>query len=325
MRNGYSVVDLFCGGGGFSRGFEDAGLTTVLAIDNNRAAARTFAGNFSNAVVLVEDIRSLSCDDLLYLLNNKRPTIVIGSPPCEPFTGANPARKKEPLDRLYKDPVGQLVLEFIRIIECLQPKIFVMENVPALLEGDLKVALKEEFRRAGFNVVFNILRAEDYGTPSHRVRLFASNIPLRPKKLRRRVSVWDAIGDLPEPSEDPVIPNHEKPPRLSKRKLKRVTRLQWGRSVILYEGAGGRRLPNLIRLHPHKVAPTVLGCSRFIHPFEDRLLTVREQARLMGFPDDHVFLGGRDEQYNQVGEAVPPTMAKAIASYILNLLVGGNA
>jgi DNA (cytosine-5)-methyltransferase 1 len=81
-------------------------------------------------------------------------------------------------------------------------------------------------------------------------------------------------------------------------------------------------MPNLIKLHPHKIAPTVLGSSRFIHPYEPRLLTVREQARLMGFPDDHVFLGGRDEQYNQVGEAVPPTVAKAIASEVLTYLGG---
>ena len=90
--------------------------------------------------------------------------------------------------------------------------------------------------------------------------------------------------------------------------------------MIYYRGAK-RRLPNLIRLHPYRIAPTVLGSSRFIHPFEDRFLTVREQARLMGFPDYHVFLGGRDEQYNQVGEAVPVPLSRAIAGEVLRFLL----
>ncbi len=320
MRKGPLLIDLFCGGGGFSRGFEAVGFTTVLAIDNDRAPARTFKANFPYAEVLVEDIKEVSCDDVKYLIGDREVEVVIGSPPCEPFTGANPKRMRDPLDRLYKDPVGSLVLDFIRIVGCLKPRIFVMENVPAIMDGPLKNALRREFKGVGYEVYFNILRAEDYGTPSRRVRVFISNIKLRPKKLRRRISVWEAIGDLPPPEEDSLIPNHEPPPPLSKKKLKRVVRLGWGSSLIEYEGAGGKRLPNLLKLDPRKLAPTVLGSSRFIHPYEPRLLTVREQARLMGFPDNHVFLGGRDEQYNQVGEAVPPPLAKAIAEEVMKLI-----
>ncbi len=321
MRKGNLVVDLFCGAGGFSRGFEDSGFTTILAIDSCRSPARSFTSNFPSAVVVSDDIRALSCDDLRYLLDGNLAPVVIGSPPCEPFTGANPNRMPNPLDRLYKDPVGSLVLEYIRVIECLKPAVFVMENVPAIMEGELKEALQREFASAGYpKIFFNVLKAEDYGTPSHRVRVFISNLRIRPRPQRRRVSVWDAIGDLPPPSHDPVIPNHDPPPPLSKSKLKRVSRLRWGSAMIRYRGYS-KHLPNLIRLHPFRTAPTVLGSSRFIHPYENRLLTVREQARLMGFPDHHVFLGGRDEQYNQVGEAVPPPLAKAIASNILNLLL----
>ena len=321
MRKGSSVVDLFCGAGGFSRGFEDAGFTTVLAIDNCRSPARSFTSNFPSALVINDDIRTISCDDLRYLLKDRGVRVVIGSPPCEPFTGANPNRMRYPLDRLYKDPIGTLVLEYVRIVECLRPAIFIMENVPAILEGELKNALQKEFASAGYSrVFFNILRAEDYGTPSHRTRVFISNVRIKPKPQRRRIKVWEAIGDLPPPAHDPLIPNHDPPPPLSRRKLKRVARLKWGSAMIMYRGSS-RHLPNLIRLHPFRTAPTVLGSSRFIHPYEDRLLTVREQARLMGFPDHHVFLGGRDEQYNQVGEAVPPPLARAIASNVLNLLL----
>lgn len=322
MKKGLLVVDVFCGAGGFGRGFYDLGFHVVLGIDNNRAAIRTYKANIPAAVALCEDIRDVSCDDLRYILGLHSVDVVVGSPPCEPFTAANPRRLKEPLDRLYKDSVGSLVLNFIEVVNCLKPKVFVMENVPGILDDGLKYALASEFKSIGYKIFFNVLRAEDYGNPSRRVRVFISNIPLRPTKSGFRVPVIKAIEDLPEPSEDPIIPNHEPPPRLSLKKLKRVHSLKWGSSLIVYEGSDGRLLPNFIRLNPYDIAPTVLGSSRFIHPFESRLLTVREQARLMSFPDDHVFLGGRDEQYNQVGEAVPYMLSRTIASEVLKVLIG---
>ena len=102
--------------------------------------------------------------------------------------------------------------------------------------------------------------------------------------------------------------------------MRRIRKLKWGQALIRYYGFKGKQLPNLIRLHPKKIAPTVLGSSRFIHPYEDRFLTVREQARLMGYPDNFVFLGGRDVQYNQVGESVPVPLSRAIAEVVLEYL-----
>ncbi len=326
MRRSYLLVDLFSGAGGFARGFHNTGrYEVVLAVDVDPAASKSFKANFPRALVLVEDLRKLSCRDIENLVERSEVDVLIGSPPCEPFTGANPLRKARPLDRLYADEVGSLVLEFIRVLRCLKPKAFVMENVPAMIEGELRDAVIHEFRKAGFEVYLNILRAHEFGTPSRRVRLFVSNVKFRRGGLARIVTVWEAIGDLPEPTHDSEIPNHEPPPKFGLKKLKRVSRLGWGDSLIRYEGFGGRKLPNLIKLHPHKLAPTVLGSSRFIHPFENRLLTVREQARLMGFPDDHVFLGGRDEQYNQVGEAVPPPLARALAQQLIEYIEGGGS
>jgi len=314
------VIDLFCGAGGFSRGFKEAGYKIILGIDNDKNPARTYKQNFPEAYVLVEDIKNITAQLIKDITGYVQPDLVIGGPPCEPFTPTNPRRKSNPLDRLYSDPVGQLVLHFIRLVGELKPRIFIMENVPAILDGPLKNALRREFTRVGYKkIYFNLLRAEDYGTPSHRLRAFISNIEIKPKrKVRNHITVWEALKDLPPPGT-PEIPNHELPP-ISDRKLKKITRLKWGSAMILYNGARGKRYPNLIRLHPHKLAPTVMGSSRFIHPYENRFLTVREQARLMGFPDNHVFLGGRDEQYNQVGEAVPVPLAKAIAEHVLNTL-----
>jgi len=315
----YTVVDLFCGAGGFSRGFHLEGFEVVLGIDNSPQASKTFSKNFKKAIVICSDIKEVSGLDILRELGY-RPDVVIGGPPCEAFTRTNPLRMPNPIDRLYLDSVGQLTLHFIRIVGELKPKVFVMENVPSIIEGELKQALREEFAKAGYKkIYFNILRAEDYGNPSIRRRIFISNIKLSPPKLRKKTTVAEAIGDLPEPGVSSDIPNHEYTP-LSPRKLRKISRLKWGQALIIYKGAEGRYYKNYIRLHPNKLAPTVMGSSRFVHPYSDRLLTVREQARLMGFPDYHVFYGGRDSQYNQVGEAVPVPLAKAIAREVYKVL-----
>ncbi|MEZ0289730.1 MAG: DNA cytosine methyltransferase [Sulfolobales archaeon] len=310
------VVDLFSGAGGFARGFKEAGFRILFGIDNDRSAIKSFKVNFPESIALNEDIKEISGRDIVKLIN-EQPGVVIGSPPCEPFTKANPNRERRPLDRLYKDPMGQLTLHFIRIVSELRPEIFVMENVPAIMEREIKENLEYLFEKAGYDkIYFNILRAEDYGTPSKRTRVFISNIRIEPPKISKRVSVWEAIGDLEDRSSG-EFPNHEIV-KLSVKKIKKISRVRRGEALYHYRGSDDHLYPNMIRLDPKDLAPTVMGSSRFIHPFEDRLLTVREQARLMGFPDYHVFLGGREEQYNQVGEAVPPPLAKAIGLYIIN-------
>lgn len=322
MKPTYRVVDLFCGAGGFSLGFSQIGSYEVVAsLDNMPSVAKTYKANFPRAIVVAEDIKDVSPRTLLNLANGEI-DVVIGGPPCEAFTGSNPRREKEPLDRLYKDPLGLLTLYFIKYVAELRPKVFVMENVPAIMDGELKKALVREFSRAGYpRIFFNLLLAEDYGVPSHRLRVFISNVEIKPKKINRRITVVEALSDLPEPGSS-YPPNHEQSP-LSEEKLKKLALLRWGKALIYYDGSS-TRYPNYVRLHPNKVAPTVQGSSRFIHPFENRLLTVREQARLMGFPDSFVFIGGREMEYNMVGEAVPPPLAKAIAECIAEKLRGGE-
>jgi DNA (cytosine-5)-methyltransferase 1 len=319
MEFAMKVLDLFAGAGGFSRGFHQEGFEIVGAVELDSNAASSFALNFPKAHVFVNDIRELHSLDILSKLGEK-PDVIIGGPPCEGYTRANPKREKEPLNRLYVDPLGSLVLHFIRIVGDLEPEVFVMENVPGILDGGLGEVIREEFARVGYSeVYFNVLKAEDYGTPSHRVRVFISNKKIAPKKTGRQVTVWEAIGDLPPPDPFYEIPNHE-PVSLSVGKLKRIAKLKWGEPLIHYRGYGKRVLGNLVRLHPYRPSPTVMGSTRFVHPFENRLLTVREQARLMGFPDSHVFVGSKDSQFNQVGEAVPVPLARAIAGEIRKIL-----
>jgi len=308
------VVDLFAGGGGFSEGFREAGFNVLLGIENNWSAARTFSSNFPNAITLPRDIRELSGIDVGRYVGDV--DVVIGGPPCEAFTTANPNRMKDPLDRLYMDELGQLTLHFIRMVSELRPRVFVMENVAAIMEDGLRTALMREFERAGYRVFFNILHAEDYGTPSVRRRVFISNIEINPPKSRKIVTVGEALAGLPVP--DTGFPNHESV-TVSSSKMKRIPKVPWGASLYKFRGAKHLH-SNFVRLSMNKLAPTVMGSVRFIHPIEDRILTVREQARLMGFPDSHVFHGSKDEQFNQVGEAVPVPLARAIASIVLKAL-----
>ncbi|WP_148682321.1 DNA cytosine methyltransferase [Pyrobaculum neutrophilum] len=313
------VVDLFAGGGGFGLGFSQAGFRIKVAIEIDRDAARTYSANHRSTIVLEEDIRNIGYTDVTKFVKN--PRVVIGSPPCEPFTAANPNRMEDPADRLYVDPAGQLTLEFIRLVGELGPEVFVMENVAALAEEPLRSYIEREFKRVGYDVYFNVLHAEDYGVPSRRRRVFVSNIEIKPPKLRLR-TVREAIGEMPPP-DGGLLPNHETP-TLSPKKQMRIAKLKPGEALMKYRGAGGF-YENYIRLVWDDVAPTVMGSRRFVHPEEHRLLTVREQARLMGYPDWYIFYGSKDAQYNQVGESVPPPLAYAIALEVKKQLTGAPA
>ncbi|AEC51482.1 modification methylase [Pyrococcus sp. NA2] len=298
-----SVIDLFAGAGGFSLGFKLAGFKIISAIENFKPKAKTYSQNFPEVNVIVSDIKLVNPLDVADKVD-----VIIGGPPCEPFTAINPRRMEDPRDRLYKDPIGRLVLEFVRFVRELKPKFFVMENVPQILE--VEKYIRREFERAGYDVYFNVLNSLDYGVPQIRRRVFISNIELKPRKVRGPNRVWDVLKDVP-----PDAPNNElwNPPSKIARK---IPYLRWGQAAQKFG-----RFQNWIRLHPYKPAPTVRGNSRFVHPFEDRPLTVREQARLMGFPDYFVFLGGRNVQFDSVGEAVPPPLAKAIAEFLKRKLI----
>lgn len=307
------VLDLFAGAGGFGWGFRRAGFEVVGAMEAWKYPAETYRRNFPDTLLWEADIREVDAVDVERRIG--KPDVIIGGPPCEAYSVANANREEDPLDRLYKDPRGRLTLHFIRFVGDLQPETFVMENVLGIVEGGLKEALRYEFGRVGYDVRFNVLEASKYGVPSKRTRVFISPLRIRPRGERKK-RVWDAIGDLPDPREE-SLQNHvfkALPAKIEKI----VHRIKWGRAPIHFKGAK-RTHQNYLRLHPQRVAPTVMGASRFIHPFSDRLLTVRENARLMSFPDSHIFFGPIEQQYNQAGEAVPPKLAFKIAEVVREL------
>jgi DNA (cytosine-5)-methyltransferase 1 len=306
-----TAIDLFSGAGGFSRGFAQAGFEVTHAVELEKPHSAAYAANFPGTKLFNEDIRQVGGF-------GARPAALIGGPPCEAYTGANAQRKADPLERLYNDADGGLVLEFVRVLEMLKPRVFVMENVVGVAEGPLRGALQAEFRRAGYpTLFFNVLRAEEHGTPSRRERMFVSNLPLAPKVAKAPITVAEALHDLLAPGPSPA--NHE-PYALTPEKAAKVRRLRPGEALVRFKSASGRGLSNWQRLYSDQLAPPVLGRTRLVHPGEPRVLTVREQARLMGYPDEHVFAGGRDAQYEQVGESVPPPLARAIAGEVARYL-----
>ncbi|HVL87120.1 MAG TPA: DNA cytosine methyltransferase [Candidatus Thermoplasmatota archaeon] len=311
---GFTVVDLFSGAGGGTRGFHEAGFRTLAAVEGYRPIAETFTKNFPKVEVICDDFKRVdpatlpSCD------------VVLASPPCEPFTAANAKRYADPLDRLYKDRVGGLVFHTIRAVKAVAPRVFVMENVPGIAEGALVPELRRLFRSAGYpRIHFNRIACEEHGLPSRRNRIFVSNVKLDLPRVERPPTAWEAISDLESLEAD--VPNHEEL-TMSRRERGRVEGLGTGDSIYHYRSATGKVLGHKTRIRADEPAPTVMGSSRFLHPFQDRYLTVREHARLMSFPDEHVFLGGRNVQYDEAGEAVPPLVARQIGDQVRDAIEG---
>ena len=164
----YNVIDLFCGCGGFSKGFEQAGFNICMGIDLWQDATVTYQFNFPNAKVLNKDITEVNGDDILELtgLKEKDIDVIIGGPPCQGYSVSG--------KRLIDDERNKLYKNFVRIVSELQPKVFVMENVPGLVRlfgGVFGPQIQEDFSSIGYKVDLKILSSENYGVPQKRKRV----------------------------------------------------------------------------------------------------------------------------------------------------------
>lgn len=302
-----NVVDLFAGAGGLSLGFRQAGYKILAAVEASKHQTETYSQNLPDVPVKHHDIQDVYAESFMGVVD-----VVVGAPPYEAFLATNPDRKPEPKDRLYEDPHGALVLDFVDFLAGAQPKAFVLELVPDFAEDELMQALAEELAKAGFPQVYvAFLNAADYGATTDRVSLFISSHPIEPPPSEEGPAVGDLIEEVREGAA-----NHEKE-ELTEEKMKELDKMKPGDYLepMSLNGASGEGevYPNWFRLVPEATAPPIYGFSRFVHPFEPRLVTVRETARLMGFPDKFVFSGNRYTQYESVGNAVPPTLAFAVA------------
>lgn len=328
-------VDLFCGCGGLSTGLLGAGVEVRLGVDLDAPSIATFDLNHADrgSRSLIADVRDLDGVTLRDTAGG-RVDLFVGGPPCQPFSVAG---KRQGL----ADRRGNLIFEYVRLLDELRPHAFIFENVPNLATvagGAVLDELLQSFREVGYTPSANVLLAADYGVPQMRKRLFVvgtlsgGTIDLPPvpthgepsaqrdlfgsSALEQHRTARQALDDLPDVTDPAAgfVPNHE-PTFHSPAMLEAFAGL-----------AVGTREPKSRhdRLHPDRPGYTLrAGTGNFtplrpVHYRYDRVLSVRECARLQSFADDFVWADdqARLQQYRQVGNAVPPLLAQRVVEHL---------
>ena len=297
------VVSLFSGAGGLDLGFKMAGHDIIWANDLYADAVETYRANLGKHIVC-EDIFSVKAADVPDC------DIVIGGFPCQGFSVANTKRN-------VKDERNQLYKQLMRIIADKKPKFFLAENVKGIMSlgnGEVIKMILTDFTDLGYKVQAKLLNSADFGVPQMRQRVFIVGIrndvdfsfdypsPTHNSDgtagLSKWIGVGEALADIPNPDEPNALPNHD----YSKYKLR-------------FNGYIGHRT-----IDSDKPAPTVTargddrgGVVVLHHPSNQRRMSCRELATVQSFPLDYVFSGNRSSVYRQIGNAVPPLLAYAVA------------
>lgn len=313
VRSNLTFVDLFCGAGGLSKGFEMAGLHGICGLDWFDEAGMTYRRNFDHPFVN-GDIKSAEKKKEFYetvrkQLKGRQLDIVAGGFPCQGFSMAG--------NRIVDDPRNSLYLELVEIVRTLQPNYVVCENVKGLrsmLNGKVEQKILDDFRAIGYEMNVATLCAADYTTPQKRERvIFIGNRlglqNLHPKAIldpEHYVTTGQAIADLMNHPEDPAF-NHV-PTKHRPDMAQRMQDLAEGESLYAGYSDAWKKCPW------NEASCTIKenhgGVN--IHPRLPRVLTAREMARLQSFPDDFIFEGPKNKQLVQIGNAVPPYLGKAI-------------
>ncbi|MDR2571632.1 MAG: DNA cytosine methyltransferase [Oscillospiraceae bacterium] len=351
-----SVIDLFAGCGGLSRGFMDAGFNVILGVDNDEAALKTFKRNHGNATTFNADLsKTKTYFDMDKLLFDHKVDVIIAGPPCQGFSLTGP--------REFDDPRNSLYLAVFEAVNRYKPKAFVVENVPgmaSLYKGEIKKEVVRRFENLGYAVKSDVLCAADYGVPQVRKRLFFLGVrrdiglPVFPAPViqpHQYITCRQAIDDLPPrtPSDDSAwfgleidsyiispTTEYQKKMRGDCNTLYNHVATKHKQFVIdtiaqVPEGCNYKSLPKGVgesrkfneawtRYHGDKPSKTIdTGHRNHFHYEYNRVPTIRENARLQSFPDDFVFLGTRTQQNRQVGNAVPPLLGHCLGLKVREL------
>lgn len=354
----YNVLDLFCGCGGMSWGLSKKGFNIVAGIDIWDVALSTYQHNLKNAKAINLDITDA---DPLVVLNGigvapETIDVIIGGPPCQGFSKNTPASW-----RFLEDPRNQLYKSYLRFVKEINPKIVIIENVAEIYNafgGVVRNEIIDTLKQYGYKVSVKIINMSKYGIPQKRRRcfFFASRIgtPRFPTEEETSLSGWEAISDLPivnqgegydgMPYNKEPINNYQAHLREGSTSLfnhvaNKMKPTQTARIASIGPGQGLKDMPEELqvkggysgaygRLDYSSVAPTItrwvfhIGSGRFAHPREVRGLTMREAARIQSFSDDFHFLGSRNDQAGQIGNAVPPYFMEQLAEKIIDALQG---
>lgn len=349
------VIDLFAGVGGLSLGFENCGFDVVLANEYDESIAAAYKANHEGTRMIVGDITSLDLEKTFGPYQGQI-DVVIGGPPCQGFS-------QKGQRKTIHDERNFLFKYYVRVVELVKPRYFVMENVPNLLtaeKGYFRKEIEELFNSMGYQLKMGILNASDYGVPQNRRRAViigkqGGAAPGLPKPRNITVTIWDAISDLAYLSSGEGEEEQEyrgKPRSEYQKKLRggsgtlrnhvatRHSRLALERLAMIPPNAGKEVLPEehltrsiysgtWTRMRKDEISVTITtrfdtpSSGKFTHPFLDRAITVREAARIQSFPDSFRFVGSKGSQMKQVGNAVPPLLAGAIAEVVMNDLKEG--
>ncbi|KZC98729.1 MULTISPECIES: DNA cytosine methyltransferase [Thalassospira] len=375
VRSSPTVIDLFCGAGGLSEGLRQAGIRPVAGVDFDKHAVATYRLNHPSVPVIEGDVEKVTGEQLMELAGVREIDLIAGGPSCQGFSTHG--------KRMQDDPRNFLFKHFVRLVDEVQPKMFLMENVRGMLsyeKGAFRRQIEEAFEEIGYRTDFAQVLAADYGVPQmrHRILFIGTRVddiklsfPARSHssggepKLKPYVTVEEAIGDLPLMGNDynreerPYICRPQNPYQVYCRTdaPDNVT-LHVGRPLSaqaqslanhIGQGEGLRAAPVDVlparfkkmrtissgalrrdcttlyhRLSPTKPSYTItcnyrnVASGPFLHPWEDRAISHREAARFMSFPDRYQFVGASFPR--QIGNAVPPLLAKAIGAEIVKML-----
>lgn len=308
-----NVLDLYCGAGGLSIGFENKGFNVIAGIDIWEDALETYRYNNPNVGLQIDTSRE---DPENIPTDPNQVDIIIGGPPCKGFSLAG--------DREEEDERNQLVKYFIDYVEYFEPDVAVMENVVGILsmslpgyDGDAVDYIYERYKDIGYKIEHKKLNANNFGVSQTRSRVFF-------------VAVNDEMGDpeFPEqttPNEiqksgavlDQDFDNYENHNRTnhSDDMVDRISEVEFGDSLYDNYSEAWKRID------PEKPAPTIKENhgAPFIHPYKNRVGTPRECAAIQSFPNDYIFKGSKSSVLKQIGNAVPPKLSNNLAESVKNI------
>lgn len=334
------AISLFSGAGGLDLGAEWAGFEVRAAVELNRDAALTMEKNFPDLAqpVIQDDILDVPTRDILAAagLNCERPELLIGGPPCTPFSksGFWLEWKREGLD-----PTASLLQAYTQVLAEARPRAFVLENVYALTYNNKASRpafnrLLKEIDEAGYDATYGVLNAADFGVPQARPRLFVVGVPKGevPAELpipshggrweRRSTGVADNPHVTAGEALKGVVADPEPSENLSGQWADLLPDIPPGQNYLHYTGERGHPNPVfgwrsrywsfLLKLDPSRPSPTIQAQpGPNVGPFhwENRRLRVAEVKRLFTFPDEFEFVGSRNSVQAQLGNSVPPLLA----------------
>ena len=319
-----TVVSTFAGCGGSSLGYSMAGYRELLAVEWDANAVACFRANFPEVPVYHGDIAALSVEEVLRLTGLRLGELDVfdGSPPCQGFSTAG--------KRDFADPRNQLFREYVRLLNGLQPRVFVMENVSGMVKGDMKLIFAEvltELRGCGYRVTARLMNAAFFGVPQARQRMIFVGVrndlemePAHPLAETAPMPLKLAILGI-----DGLPVEHPAPPRLSPKYRALAPRIRIGECAADHDP--GKGFQNLVRVDPERPSPTLTkmnpgyGRGTPLHPYEHRSLSIEEAKRIGSFPDAFRLVGSFENQWARIGNSVPPLLMEAIARTIRERLL----